>query len=239
MNALHKFYSLNKQHKEKIEECECGNHGWEKYLNGRPEVLINKSCCDRKTLQHLSIEGKDPTFLQWDCVVDDDEKNLCQECGVKKKLGVTDCDIWSNCCQEIDVMEWIEAPRQGMTNGKQNTQLELGQRRHPVKEVINRFVEQLNTCRLHLAELEWKRWMMKRDLLMSNSDTHRIICTDFGASLDLKASETDNSSVDHHAVVAIFFVVIDWRVVKYRKENGEMGEKIITTWRNGYSLETH
>ena len=49
----------------------------------------------------------------------------------------------------------------------------------------------------------------KIDLTMSHSGHHCIFCTDFGATLDLQASEKDNSSVNNHVVVCIFFVVTD------------------------------
>ena len=58
---------------------------------------------------------------------------------------------------------------------------------------------------------------------MSDSNTTHVICTDFGATLDLGASEKDNSSVNNHAVIAIFLVSHNWRQVIYkkRKEGGE------------------
>eukprot|EP00957_Ditylum_brightwellii_P032037 2429533-Ditylum_brightwellii.AAC.1 len=71
-------------------------------------------------LQHLSNKGKDPLFLQWDCV-----NRKCRNCGVAK-LGGGACDIWRMCNQKIEVSEWAEVLWQGRTNGKQNTQLELG-----------------------------------------------------------------------------------------------------------------
>ena len=60
---------------------------------------------------------------------------------------------------------------------------------------------------------------------MSHPDRHRVILTDFGATLDLCAIKTDNSSVDNHAVIDIFFVLHDWRKVVFLKENVE-GEEV-------------
>jgi hypothetical protein len=71
--------------------------------------------------------------------------------------------------------------------------------------------------------------MRKIDLLMSNGDICRVICTDFSATLDLGASEIDNSSVNNHAVIAIFLVNRDWRKAKYKnKESGEEEETIVS-----------
>ena len=53
---------------------------------------------------------------------------------------------------------------------------------------------------------------------MSNSDKHRILFTDFGSTLDLMATEKDNSSVSNHAVNFIFFVCSNWRIVRFKKQ---------------------
>jgi hypothetical protein len=77
--------------------------------------------------------------------------------------------------------------------------------------------------RKHQAQYEWQDLMRKIDLTMSDPNTTRVICADFGATLDLGASEKDNSSVSNHAVIAIFLVSHNWRQVIYkkRKEGGE------------------
>ena len=60
--------------------------------------------------------------------------------------------------------------------------------------------------------------MLKIDQTMSNALTTRAFFTDFGATLDLSASEKDkNSSVNNHAVIRIFFVLFKWRHVKFLK----------------------
>ena len=64
---------------------------------------------------------------------------------------------------------------------------------------------------------------------MSDHDKHRVISTDFGATLDLRAAETDNCSVDNHAVVDIFFITYDWKPVKYNRKDGSVDETIIST----------
>ena len=42
---------------------------------------------------------------------------------------------------------------------------------------------------------------------MSDAETTHVICSDFGATLDLGADEKDNCSIDNHAVINIFFVI--------------------------------
>ena len=72
--------------------------------------------------------------------------------------------------------------------------------------------------------------MRQIDMQMINHDKHHIICTDFGATLDLAVAEKDNCSVDNHAVLAIYFVLSNWRTVKYKKEEDKCNETIINDY---------
>ena len=44
-----------------------------------------------------------------------------------------------------------------------------------------------------------------------------IICTNFGASFDLNAKETDNCSQANYAAVCIFYILYNWQNVEYNK----------------------
>ena len=73
-------------------------------------------------------------FLRWDCV-----KNICNECGVARKLKLTTCKMLSVSNLIIDVLEWIDTPRQvANKQGKQNTQLKLSIQKVAVKDVVQR-----------------------------------------------------------------------------------------------------
>ena len=63
--------------------------------------------------------------------------------------------------------------------------------------------------------------MRKIDHTLSHRDWIRVICTDFGATLDLGTSEKDNSSINNHAVIGIFLVTHNRRVVKIKKKRKE------------------
>ena len=116
-----------------------------------------------------------------------------------------ECPIWRECTTEIDVLEWVHADCQCTKTGKQNTQLELGSNRHKVCKVLHKIMKQLRDAnRPHQAQYEWKGWMRKIDMLMSHPDQHCIICTNFGATLDLFEMEKDNYSVDNHAILCFF-----------------------------------
>ena len=223
MRALNKVSRKRPELKERLATCNCEQHKkeqahqWQTYLGRRVEDMVDLSCCPRTRHPHLTYgtgsQSKVPSLLQWKCV-----RKECTDCGVDRNLQMTKCDILDECAIVIDVLEWINAPRQGAKNGKQNTQLELGMKQLPVKDVVKKLEASLDICRMHMAQYEWRNLMRKIDHTMSDRDKHRVICTDFGATLDLSAAEKDNSSVDNHAVICIFFVSQNWRKVSYKRE---------------------
>lgn len=125
------------------------------------------------------------------------------------------CPIVAQCTDVIEVIEWKHAERQGVnkSNGKQNTQLEVSISVLPVEIVVTKLLEAVKLCRVHQEQYEWRNCMRSLDLVNSDPHKHRVICTDFGATLDLFGAEVDNSSVNNHAVICIFFVAYNWREV--------------------------
>ena len=81
---------------------------------------------------------------------------------------------------------------------------------------------------MHVAQYEWKDLCRKIDLTMSNPELVRVICTDFAATLDLLAAAKENSSVNNHAVCAIFLVNYNWRKVKFKTDEGTWDEAIVS-----------
>ena len=79
--------------------------------------------------------------------------------------------------------------------------------------------------------------MRQIDLTMSDKDTTRVICTDFGATLDLGAAEKDNCSVDNHSVICIFCVVYNWRVADFT-DGSSLDQVIISDCDKWIFLET-
>jgi hypothetical protein len=164
--------------------------------------------------------------------------NNCADCGVEKNMMLSTCDILAADTNEVSVMEWVLAEQQGVNKntGKQNTQLELGLSTLSVANVVKKMVTQLDICRIHQYEYEWRNQMRNRDLIMSHPDLHRVLFTDFGATLDLCAAEKDNSSVNNHAVICIFFVITNWRHVTY-KNGGEVDKTILNDCERWIFLE--
>lgn len=70
--------------------------------------------------------------------------------------------------------------------------------------------------------------MKRLDITMSDKDKIKVILTDFGATLDLSTAEADNTSVNNHAVIAIFFVMYNRQKVNYlNKTIGKNNDTII------------
>jgi hypothetical protein len=149
----------------------------------------------------------------------------CEDCGVEKLLRISECPALRDCQIPIPVWEWKLAPRAGVNKqGKQNQQMELTEGKESVNLVLLRFIRQLELCRKHHAEMEWLRITRKADI-GTFGPSELLIFTDFSATMDLRASQTDNSSVDAHAALQIFVVLHSPRVVKVSDDNGVEHEK--------------
>ena len=223
MRALGTYIRNTKEAKEALASCICEcctkTNNVITYLNQRAEKLVDATCCEK--VEHPQLKYgtgsnvKVPKLIPWRCV---SESNPCNFCGVKRNLKLLSCPVLGQCRHEVKCIEWKDIARQGIKkNGTQNTQLEVSLSILPVSEIVEKLHNQLEICREHMAEYEWKNTMRKIDCTMGNPNQHRVICTDFGATLDLRGAETDNCSVNNHAVVCIFYVLTNWRSVKYKK----------------------
>ena len=166
MRAIDNFLRANRSFKRQLYGCECPNHEWEKLLKGTVESFVEASCCQKKKYKHLTVgvgnNAKNPSFFDWRCV-----NCKYNKCSVDKKLGLVRCPIWNNCTLQTNVLEWVEAPRQGFSsNGKQNTQLKVGTRCYQVTEVLQKLTDALNVCCTCQVEHKWKCWMLKVDMVM-------------------------------------------------------------------------
>ena len=137
------------------------------------------------------------------------------------------CPIFSQNCTPIKTYEWLLAARSGKKkSGEQRTQLELTETLLPLKAVVKRLSKQLVKARKHHNETKWSANVQRID--EENIPAGEIwIGTDFSATMNLKASFTDNCSEDAHAVLDIFVVLSEQRPVTI--EVGKTGRKR-TNW---------
>ena len=120
------------------------------HVNSRVTTLVDTTLCAKVPHPALAwgiwSSKNVPMLNKWECA-----KGNCNECGVKSlKLGEY-TDLMAN-SDEIEVLEWIEAERQGKKDRTQNTQLELGRVKLPVSEVITWLIKSISVNRLHITE---------------------------------------------------------------------------------------
>ena len=121
MRALHKFIQTNRSIRDRLDTCNCEQHSlpkkqqWQWYLNKTVSDFIDSTCCARVAHHALTIgigsSSSVPKLLGFHCV-----NNECEKCGIEHNLLFSKCKILSECIQEIDLLEWINAPRKGKKN---------------------------------------------------------------------------------------------------------------------------
>ena len=109
-----------------------------------------------------------------------------------------------------------------------STQLKLCRVKIPVCEVVSRLIKSLEVNRWHFTKYWWCNLMLCIELAIFNPNKHRVICSNFGATLDLCSSKKGNCSVDNHSVMWIFFVVSEWWEVEYINTKGNLYKTIIS-----------
>ena len=150
-----------------------------------------------------------PKMIPWHCT-----HNSCQNCGVRNKYKqFIHCSALLNSSLRVAAKEWVYAPQSGTdAKGKQNTQIELADVELSVGDLVQKLEHQLEICRTHEAEAEWINRCRLTDIKTVEPGT-AVVLTDFSATVDLRAAQTDNSSVDNHAVLDIFMVLHSARTV--------------------------
>lgn len=63
--------------------------------------------------------------------------------------------------------------------------------------------------------------MLMFDLMISEPNIQHVICTNFGATLDLGDLEKGNCFVGNHSMMPIFFVVSNWQAVEFKNIQGK------------------
>ena len=110
-------------------------------------------------------------------------------------------------------------------NGNPNAQLELSSTTNTVANVVKKLLLQTAKFRIYLAGERWRNHVKRMGATMSNSNNARVMLTDFGPSLDLRATEVGNYSVGNHAVTRALFVVCNWRRVRFWNNEAQVEDE--------------
>ena len=118
MRVICKYICVNSLVKKKLNYCTYMQHKlekthWQKFLSWPVEDIIESTRYAKIPHPHLEV-GPDsafriPKILDWRCVY-----NLCLDCGVEKNIIVLSCKILAKDINEISVMEWLLAKREGV-----------------------------------------------------------------------------------------------------------------------------
>jgi hypothetical protein len=179
-----------------------------------------------------------PKMSPWRCTHPKDcgDGQACVNCGVTQRFPqFISCEALTKCEIVVPAKQWLKATRRGKDKkGKEHTQVELTDVELKVSEIVSKLSTQLDVCREHVAESNWLNRIRRIDIDTIPEGT-ALSFTDFSATLDLRAALAENSSVDNHAVLAIFVMLSNRRLVgplnvsKKSQENNQPSHVNINT----------
>jgi hypothetical protein len=178
---------------------------------GRAVEMVDACCCPREEQHSLKVSDTIPLprFFRFTC-----SNGTCGNCGLESRFGtILNHPLVVNNEIQLSVCIWEEAQRQGEKNGVQNTELELVSKEMSFRAIVELFKQEHKKCLPHIFKIEWINTMRSIDI-NTVGPSNIVIMTDFSSTLDLKACETINSSVDSHAFLDNFVVIS-----KQRKAN--------------------
>ena len=182
-NSLATAVRCNPCLKESVKACDCPFHAkhrnFEKMLNGRPEDLLKLTLCQRIEQPDLKCRCDIPKLYHPNCVI-----KPCTNC--TSILPIFDCKIYSEHAEKFKSILWQEAEMAGA-----KTQLEPVENHLPFNETSKHLVTCVEDSRKIYVLGQWSDHMIKIDSHESDQNA-TIMLTDFSASLDLHARQTDN-----------------------------------------------
>jgi len=108
------------------------------------------------------------------------------------------------------------------------SQMELRSKERSWRQLAYRLRMALLKARRRHVELNWTSHQFKVLQLMLDPKHGMSIFTNFAATTNLSADKSDNSAVDGHAIIAVFFTYNNQRHVFYMNSNGEGDYHIVT-----------
>jgi hypothetical protein len=167
-------------------------------------------------------------MIPWDCTRSAEDGTAKRKgCGLQKRLQLLNgCPALANCDVVVPVMVWKLAQRLGKTSsGEQRIQIELTQCQWKLSDVVKslwsslKYVECIVMSRDGCRELSTYTIRLS---ILSLAHLQRVL-----KSVDLYAEETDNSSEQRHAVLAISVVLHSKGVVTVDKDGKKQVERTV------------
>jgi hypothetical protein len=195
---------------------------------GRAVEMVEACCCPRKEQIEFKINDKHPVpkLLSFTC-----GDGTCMCCGFENRFReIFEHQIIKSSDLLLKVCIWEEAVRQGVkASGKQNTQLELTEKDMTLSTAAALFQKCLKDCLPHVIKIEWMNAVRSFDVY-NVGPNNIVIMTDFAATLDLRAMETVNSSIDAHAFLDNFIVISNRRdaSVQTCSRNGDEEVRVVS-----------
>ena len=103
----------------------------------------------------------------------------------------------------------------------------MTKRKDAICDTMIKLLKQSETFRLHLAEKKWRNHVKRLGTTAPNKDTARVMLADFGATLDLGATEKGNCGIDNHAVICALLVARGWRQVARASSSTDMSDATV------------
>jgi hypothetical protein len=181
---------------------------------GRAVAMVEASCCSRKEQNEFRINENHPLpkLLPFNC-----GNGTCRSCRFQSRFGeIFKHPIVTGSSLILKVYAWEYAEQQGKTkSGKKNTQLELTEKEMMLSEITSLFQKRFEECLPHIYKIEWMNAIRSFDVY-NVGPSNIVIMTKFSATLNLKAIQTTNSSVDAHAFLDNFVVISNCRDASVR-----------------------
>lgn len=124
------------------------------------------------------------------------------------KIPISEYPIYSKSNEKAKCILWEKAEQSG---GK--TQLEPVEHKLPIHEIAAHLMTCVEKGRESIVLGQWSDHMRKIDYYEQDLHT-TIMPTDFSATLDLRAGQTDNCSINNHIVLDIYHVLNNFKNVR-------------------------
>eukprot|EP00979_Chaetoceros_neogracilis_P004673 scaffold806_cov201-Chaetoceros_neogracile.AAC.3 len=218
--------------------------------------IIEATCCaaveDPNMACGVGTSKLIPKFIPWKCIC---SNNSCEDCGIERTL--TDLMVCPLIQVPEDLRQQQQADNQNPLEEERHqggeptsqpgekeydcrvwckvdiqnsasTQTELREKRKTWRQLVHGFQMSLANARKHHVVLKWCTHQFKLLKIMIDPKLALSIFTDFAATGNLRADKSDNSSIDGHIILAIYFMFSGQREVEFLNEDGSLDKHLLT-----------